>query len=51
MDTDVVTGIESGLETILVLTGVTSRDMVERFPYRPHRVVESIAELVDMPLG
>lgn len=51
MDTDVVAGIESGLETILVLTGVTTADSVDRFPYRPHRVAESIAELIDMPIG
>lgn len=51
MDTDMVAGIESGLETILVLTGVTTSSMVERFPYRPRRVAESIAELVDMELG
>ena len=35
MDTDVVAGIEAGLETILVLSGVTSRADIERFPYRP----------------
>jgi NagD protein len=46
MDTDVVAGIEAGLETILVLSGVTSADQVERFPYRPTRVVESVADLV-----
>jgi NagD protein len=45
MDTDVVAGLESGLETILVLTGVTTRGEVERFPYRPTRVVESVADL------
>jgi NagD protein len=42
MDTDVIAGIESGLETILVLTGVTRREDVERFPYRPARIVESV---------
>ena len=47
MDTDVVSGIEAGLETILVLTGVTQRDEVERFPYRPARVADSVADLVD----
>jgi NagD protein len=46
MDTDIVAGLEAGLEAILVLTGVTSRADVERHPYRPARVVESIAELV-----
>jgi NagD protein len=49
MDTDMVSGIESGLDTILVLTGVTSREMVDRFPYRPGRVAESIADLLDLP--
>jgi 5'-nucleotidase len=47
MDTDVVAGIEAGLETVLVLTGVTSRRDVDRFPYRPSRIVESVADLVD----
>jgi len=45
MDTDMVSGIESGLRTILVLTGVTSREQVERFPYRPTWVRESIADV------
>jgi NagD protein len=47
MDTDVLAGIEAGLDTILVLTGSTSQDHVDRFPYRPGRVVESAADLVD----
>lgn len=45
MDTDIVSGIESGLRTILVLTGVTSREHVERFPYRPTWIRESIADV------
>jgi NagD protein len=45
MDTDIVAGTESGLRTILVLTGVTSREQVERFPYRPTWIRESIAEI------
>jgi NagD protein len=45
MDTDIVSGIESGLRTILVLTGVTTREQVERFPYRPTWIRESIAEV------
>jgi NagD protein len=48
MDTDVVSGLEAGLESILVLSGVTaSRDEAERYPYRPARIVDSVADLVD----
>src|SRR5437870_7127559 len=45
MDTDIISGIESGLRTILVLTGVTSHEMVDRFPYRPTWIRESIAHV------
>src|SRR5436853_1873806 len=45
MDTDIVAGIESGLRTILVLSGVTTRQQAERFPYRPTWIRESIAEV------
>jgi NagD protein len=47
MDTDVVAGLEAGLETILVLTGVTAAGEEEQFPYRPSRVVDSVAVLAD----
>jgi len=47
MDTDVLCGLEAGLHTILVLTGISTPADVERYPYRPSRVVSSIAELVD----
>jgi len=46
MDTDIVAGLEAGLETILVLTGVTAAAEAERFPYRPSRIVDSVADLV-----
>jgi NagD protein len=46
MDTDIVAGLEAGLETILVLTGVTSPEDAERYPYRASRVVDSVADLV-----
>ena len=45
MDTDIVSGIESGLQTILVLSGVSNREMVERYPYRPTWVMDSIADI------
>ena len=47
MDTDVVAGLEAGMHTVLVLTGSTSRDEAEKFPYRPSRIVDSIADLVE----
>jgi 5'-nucleotidase len=47
MDTDVVSGMEAGMETILVLTGVTTATDAERFPFRPSRIVESVADLVE----
>jgi NagD protein len=46
MDTDIRAGVESGLETILVLSGATSRDDVGSFAFQPSRVVESVADLV-----
>ena len=48
MDTDVVAGIEAGLETILVLTGSTRRADIARFPYQPSRVMESIADAIEL---
>jgi NagD protein len=47
MDTDIVSGLEAGLETILVLTGISTRESAERFPYRPSRIVASVAELAE----
>jgi NagD protein len=46
MDTDVISGLEAGLETILVLTGVTTPEEAERFPFRASRVVDSVADLL-----
>ncbi|WP_126172404.1 HAD-IIA family hydrolase [Altericroceibacterium xinjiangense] len=48
MDTDVVAGIEAGLETILVLTGSTKAADIARFPYRPDRVLNSIADVIEL---
>jgi NagD protein len=45
MDTDIVAGIESGMETMLVLGGSTRHEQIQDFPYRPARVLQSIAEL------
>jgi len=45
MDTDIVAGTEAGMQTILVLTGVTKREDVDRFPYRPTVILNSVAEI------
>ncbi len=45
MDTDIVAGVESGMATILVLTGVTRRGDVDRYPYQPSRIVDSVADV------
>jgi NagD protein len=45
MDTDIISGIESGMETILVLSGVTRREDVERFPFRPTHILNSVGEI------
>jgi NagD protein len=47
MDTDVVAGLEAGLHSILVLTGVSTRELAQRYPYLPSRIVDSVADLVD----
>ncbi|WP_242642091.1 HAD-IIA family hydrolase [Lentzea alba] len=46
MDTDVRSGLEAGLSTILVLSGIFTSEHAEMYPYRPTRVLKSIAELV-----
>lgn len=45
MDTDIVAGVMSGLDTILVLSGVSTRADVERFPYRPTYILNSVADI------
>jgi NagD protein len=47
MDTDIVAGIEAGLQTVLVLSGITGREEAQRFPFLPSRIVDSVADLVD----
>jgi NagD protein len=45
MDTDIVAGLEAGMRTVLVLSGVTTAGEVDRYPYRPTRIVSSVADL------
>ncbi|HOJ48936.1 MAG TPA: HAD-IIA family hydrolase, partial [Bacillota bacterium] len=46
MDTDIIAGIESGLDPILVLSGVTKREDVERYPYRPRLILNGVGDIV-----
>ncbi|MDO9455031.1 HAD-IIA family hydrolase [Nocardioides sp.] len=48
MDTDIISGLEAGLRTVLVTTGSTRPEQVETFPYRPTEIVDSIADLVSL---
>ncbi len=47
MDTDIIAGIETGLDPILVLSGVTSRSDIANFPYRPRLILESVGDIPD----
>lgn len=46
MDTDVVAGIEAGLHTVLVLTGIADEAEIQRYPFRPTEILMSVADLV-----
>lgn len=47
MDTDVIGAIESGLDSVLVLSGVSSRETVKRFPYRPRLILNGVGDIAD----
>ena len=49
MDTDMVAGIETGLYTALVLSGVTDRTDIKKFPYRPQLVLNGVGDIPDVP--
>ncbi len=45
MDTDIIAGIETGIDTVLVLSGVTTMDDLEKFPYRPKYILNDVGEV------
>ena len=47
MDTDIIAGIESNIDTVLVLSGVTRKEDIESFPYRPKYVVDGVGSIVN----
>ena len=46
MDTDIIAGIESNIDTVLVLSGVTAIEDIDKFPYRPKYIVNGVGDLV-----
>ena len=46
MDTDIIAGIESNMDTVLVLSGVTAREDIDAFPYRPKYILNGVGDLV-----
>ena len=48
MDTDILSGLESELDTCLVLTGVTSKDDLEKFPYKPKYVLNDVGGIIGL---
>lgn len=45
MDTDIIAGIESEIQTVLVLSGITSKEEVEKFPYRPNLILDGVGQI------
>ena len=48
MDTDIVAGVETGLDTVLVLSGVSTRDTLKTYAYRPSIVLDGVGDIVAM---
>ena len=48
MDTDIVAGIESELDTVLVLSGVSTMETVSNFAYRPKYILNNVGEIADV---
>ncbi len=48
MDTDIIAGIETGLDTVLVLSGVTSRDDLNDYPYRPTYILDGVGDIPNL---
>ncbi len=47
MDTDIIAGIESNVDTVLVLSGVTAKEDIDNFPYRPRYVLNGVGDIVE----
>ena len=47
METDILGGVQLGFRTVLVLTGISDRSEIERYPFRPNEVLDSVADLIE----
>jgi Predicted sugar phosphatases of the HAD superfamily len=47
MDTDIIAGIESEIDTILVLSGISTLKTADKFPYRPHYILDGVNEIIN----
>jgi NagD protein len=45
MDTDIIAGMEAGLHTVLVLSGITQKHDIATYPFRPNQILDSVADL------
>lgn len=48
MDTDIISGMECGMSTILVLSGVSTRETVDSFAYRPSMILNGVGDIADL---
>ena len=51
MDTDVISGMESGMSTVLVLSGVSTRETLKTYAYRPTAVLDGVGDIVTLARG
>ena len=51
MDTDVISGMESGMSTVLVLSGVSTRETIKTYAYRPSMVLDGVGDIVALARG
>jgi NagD protein len=48
MDTDIISGLESGMTTVLVLSGISSNETLTQFAYRPSVILDGVGDIVNM---
>ena len=51
MDTDVISGLETGMSTVLVLSGISNRETLKSYAYRPTMVLDGVGDIVRLANG